>query len=479
MPKRVSFIRIVFFTALISIPVMSLSQETIIKIDTSDYIPIFFEGGLEYNLIVAASKGYSSEIERMIHQGADVDTETEQGVTPLIFAVANNRLSAVNTLLNYGADVNRITSGFETPLFIAVRNQNLEITEALLRNGADINFQDTYGTTPLHHSSIEGSFYITDLLLYYEAEIDKKDFDGTTPLMAAIWAGYTDVADLLIQNGANMEARDNDGFTPFLIAAQNGDTLLMNILFKKGVDIYEKNNFNWDALTLSIKSNQPAAAEFLLKKGDKWFAQNRKAIDPYDVAIKYRRKDFIDLLEKYGISQKDKTGFDQMALSLSSRLNLKDFYSGVAVAFKQPFLNAGFIAGFDTKIWYTKVLIKQSETLFYQYMDKSSVVYAGLFKDFALTDNLLRSNFFFYASLSAAYNFGNKFKGTEIAPESKLRVLPEIGLKWTKENLTIFSGINYMNTDFYKPVPFWARIGLSYNFFFDYVRAPGKIIKWY
>jgi hypothetical protein len=297
--------------------------------------------------------------------------------------------------------------------------------------------------------------------------------------MAAIWAGYADVADLLIQNGANMESRDNSGFTPFLIAAQNGDTLIMNILVKKGVDIYEKNNSNWDALTLSIKSNQPAAAEFLLKKGDKWFAQGRKAIDPYDVAIKYRRKDFIDLLEKNGISQKDKTGFDQMALSLSSRFNLKDFYSGVAISFKQPLLNAGFIAGFDTKLWYTKVLIKQSENLFYQYMDKSSVVYAGLFKDFALTDNLLRSNFSLYASLSVAYNFGNTFKGTEITPESKLRILPEIGFKWTKENLTVFSGIDYMNTDFFRPVPFWARIGLSYNFFFDYVRAPGKIIKWY
>ncbi|MCJ7448738.1 MAG: ankyrin repeat domain-containing protein [Bacteroidales bacterium] len=477
MPNKVSFIRIVILTALICTPVRSLSQD--ILIDTSEYIPIFFEGGIEYNLTIAATRGYSMEIERMILMGADVDAETSEGVTPLMFAVANNQLNAVNTFINYGADVNRITKGFETPLFIAVKNQNLEITETLLRNGADINFQNNYGTTPLHHSSIYGSFYITDLLLYYKAEIDRKDFDGTTPLMAAIWAGHADIVDLLIQNGANMEARDNDGFTAFLIAAQNGDTLLMNVLLRKGVDIYEINNFNWDALTLSIKSDQLAATEFLLKKGDKWFAPDRKAIDPYDVALKYRRKDIIDLLENKGISGKDKTGFDQMALSLNSRFNFKDIYAGVAISFKQPFLNAGFIAGFDTKLWYTRVLIKQSETLFYQYMDKSSVVYAGLFKDFALTDNLLRSNIFVYASLSAAYTFGNKLKGTEIAPESKLRVLPEIGFKWTKENFTLFSSIDYMNTDFFRPVPFWGRIGLSYNFFFDYVRAPGKIIKWY
>jgi ankyrin repeat protein len=480
MSTKVSFARIVFLVSIIFMPARLLSQNVqSTLIDTSDYIPIFFEGGLEYNLIMAASLGYSTEIERMILMGAEIDAETSEGATPLIFAVANNRLNAVNTLIYYGVDVNRMTSAFETPLLIAVRQQNLEITEVLLRNGADINFQNNHGTTPLHYASIEGFFYITDLLLYYEADVDRKDFEGTTPLMAAIWSGYPEIADLLIQNGANMEARDNDGFTPLLIAAQNGDTLIINMLLKNGVDIYEKNKYNWDALTLSVKSDQRPATELLLRKGDKWTSPERDAIDPYGVAMKYRRKEIIDILEKYNITGKESPGFDQMTLSLYSRFNVKNIYSGLSIEFKEPLLNAGFIAGFDTKLWYTRVLIKQNESLFYQYMDKSSVVYAGLFKEFPLTDNIFRSNFLFHASLSAAYVFGNKFKGTEIVPESKFKLIPEIGLKWIKNNFTFFSCVDYMKTDFYKIGPLWGRIGFAYNFFFDYVRAPAKNIKWY
>ena len=448
-------------------------------VDTSDYIPIFFEGGLEYNLIIAASKGYSSEIERMVLMGADVDAETQEGATPLIFAVANNKPEAVNTLIYFGANVNKLTTAFETPLLIAVRQQNLEIAEALLRNGADINFQDNHGATPLLYASISGFFNITDLLLYYEADADRKDFEGTTPLMAAIWSGYPDVADLLIQNGANMEARDNDGFTPFLIASQNGDTLIMNMLLKKGIDIYEKNKYNWDALTLAIKSNQLAATELLLTKGDKWTSPDRDGVDPYSVAINFRRKEIIDLLKKHNITGQQDHGFNQMALMIYSKFNFRDFYSGLSIELKEPALNAGFMAGFDTKLWYTKVMIKQNEGIYYQYMDKSSVVYAGLFKEFPLTDNLFKSNFSLRASLSAGYAFGNKFKGTEIVPENKFRILPSLGIRWTKSNFTLFSYVDYMHTEFYKIGPIWARIGFAYNFFFDYFRAPFKNIKWY
>ena len=38
-------------------------------IDTSEYIPLFYSQSLEYNLMIAASKGYATEIERLIGKG--------------------------------------------------------------------------------------------------------------------------------------------------------------------------------------------------------------------------------------------------------------------------------------------------------------------------------------------------------------------------------------------------------------------------
>ena len=493
--KRLSIINILFTFLILCFPGKSDAQE--IGIDTSGYLPLYYEGAPEYNLLIAASKGYSTEVERLILKGADVNVETNEGATPLILAISNFKLTSVITLLKYNADLDEITPDKLTPFLVAVRahltEKNsgykqvgsemdfpyLDIIETLIRYGADINIQDRYGVTALNFSAIYGDFDVVDLLLYYGADIDMKSYDGTTPLMAAIWSGYDDIADLLIQNGANLEARDNEGFSPFLVAAQNGDTLIMNILMKNGVDIYEKNIYNWDALSLTIKSNQIDATDFLLKKGNKWSDPVRKGINPYNVAAKYRRKEIFELLKKSNYPANYKPGIDQMALSVSSKFNPMDYYTGISFAFKEPLKNMGILAGFDTKLWYTKVFVKSSENLDYQYMDKSSLFYAGVFKDFPLTDNIFRSNIYFSASLSAGYSFGNKYKGTEKAPESKFRLIPGISFKWSKNNFNFITGIEYMNTEFHWIWPVWCRLGFSYNFFFDIDRAPGKIIKWY
>ncbi|MCX6325336.1 MAG: ankyrin repeat domain-containing protein [Bacteroidia bacterium] len=448
-------------------------------IDTSGYIPSFYAGALDYNLMIAASKGYASEIERIIGEGADINAETDEGATPLIFAVTNNRLAAVKTLLNFNPLLDKVTTSFETPLLIAVKNRNFEITEALIRAGSEVDYPDRQGATPLHHASINGYLDIVDLLLYYGASIDVKSEEGTTPLLASIWAEYTDVADLLIQNGANMEARDNDGFTPFLMAAFNGDTLMMDLLYKKGVDIYATNISHQNALTLSILADRRGAAAFLLRIGDKWTNSGRGVVNPYSVASKYRRKEMVNILEKNNVRGQLKYEIDQVGLTASSRFCLHDLYTGVSLSFKEPFLNEGFIIGFDMKLWYTRVLIKDSGHLFYQYLDKGSVAYAGLFKDFALTDRLYRSNFAFSTSLLAGYSFGNKLKGTLITPENKFMVIPAISFKWTKKNLSISLGMEYMKTEYYHVGPVWLRIGSSYSLFFDNIRTKAKTIKWY
>jgi ankyrin repeat protein len=464
---------------ILCIPVNLEAQIDIIEIDTSEYLPLAVPGALEYNLMLAALEGYYTEVERMILKGAEVDSETNEGVTPLIYAVINNKPKTVLTLLQYDADVNKTTGRRESPLLIAVKNENFEIAEILIRYGADVNYQSSYGAAPLHFASVYGFLRIADLLLYYDAETDIRTNDGTTPLMAAIWAGYADVMELLIRNGANMETRDNEGFTPFLIAAQNGDTLIMEILREKGVDIYEKNLHNWDALDLTIRSNQEEAAKMLLRIGDRWNDPDRNVINPYSVAITYRDKEMIDLLEKNSYQGSKKPNVDQVAISLSFKTDFRDFYSGFNIAFKEPLWNIGIISGFDTKPWYTRVLIKEQEGLFYQYFDKSSLVYAGIFKEFQLTDNLLKSNYSITTSLSAGYSFGNKLTGTLITPEDKFRVIPAVSFKMTKEKYNLITGLEFTNTDFYKIGPMWWKFGIQYNLYFNDVRAPLKDIKWY
>jgi ankyrin repeat protein len=479
---RLQFIQILFASVLLFTSGSAYSQSpdnAFAYYDTTDYIPSFFEAALNYDLMIAASRGYILEIDRLIKKGADVNSETEEGVTPIVYAVSNNRTKIAKMLIDYGADLNKLTARYETPLIIAVKNQNEEITEALIRGGADLDLTDNYDATPLHYASVYGYLQLVDLLLYYDVSIDKKTVEGTTPLLAAVWAENADVADLLIQKGANMETRDAEGFTPFLMAALNGDTLIMRLLYEKGVDIYAVNASNNNALTLAIIADHTDAALFLLRIGDKWAGQGSYSVSPYSVASKYRRKEIINLLKERKMPGNIKYEIDQVDIMASSKFFLHDFYTGVSLTFKEPYLNGGIILGCDTKIWYTRVLIKNSEHTFYQYMNKGSVFYAGLFKDFALTDNAFKANYELSTSLSAGYSFGNKLKGTLLAPGNKFMVIPAISLKWTKKDLSFSIGADYMKTEFYRTGPVWIRIGASYNIYFDNIRTKRKTLKWY
>jgi len=316
MSLKITVFRSIFAVTAVIFAVRLNAQVT--EIDTSNYMPLIFDGALEYNLTLAAALGYSSEVERLIKAGADVEAENAEGATPLYFAILNKKPETVKTLIKYGADVNKQSLLNENPLILSMKIRDQEIAEILIRGGADINYQTRSGVTPLHISAAYGMFNFADMLLYYDADIDKKDDEGTTPLMAAVWAGYPDIADLFIQNGANMEARDNEGFTSFLVAAQNGDTIIMDVLRKKGVDIYTKNKYNWDALALTIKSNHFHATEYLIKAGSKWDYGEREVVNPYNVAAKYRRKEILEYLKKKGIPGRYQPGFDQMSISFSS-----------------------------------------------------------------------------------------------------------------------------------------------------------------
>ncbi len=480
--RRLQDMRILFaFTLLfISGSVFSQVEETVNEYyDTIDYVPSFYRGALDYNLMIAASRGYTEEINRLIMKGADILSETDQGVTPLIFAISSNQTIIAKMLIDYGSDPNKLTLRNETPLIIAVKNENSEITEALLRAGADVDFTDRYDATALHYASVYDYRQIADLLLYYDASIDKKTVEGSTPLFASVWAGNAAIADLLIQNGANVEARDNEGFTPFMMAALNGDTLIMQLLFKKGVDIYAVNNSNNNALTLTIIADKSDATKYLLRIGNKWDNRGSRAVSPYSVASKYRRKDIFKILEDNKIPGNIKYEIDQVDIMASTRFFLHDIYTGASLSFKEPYLNGGIIVGLDTKLWYTRVLLKQTENMLYQYMDKGSVVYAGLFKDFALTDYAFKANFEISTSLSAGYTFGNVLKGTLIVPQNKFVIIPAVALKWTNKNLSFSLGADYLKSVFYHVGPVWLRIGASYNLYFDKVRTNGKTLKWY
>jgi len=479
---RIQFSAIVFIIVSFFIPVKTESQIPEIQgeyYDTSQYIPALYKDAVDYNLMIAAGNGYLAEIPKLIKRGARLSATDRNGASAIFFAVSNNQTEAVKMLIFYKADLNRTSSNGETPLLVAVKNEYGELAEILLHNGADVNYSDQYGATALHYSAIYGYLLETDLLLYYNAGINNRTIEGTTPLFAAVWAGNADIADLLVQNGADIKIRDNEGFTPFMMAALNGDTLIMDLLLNKGADIYAVNNAGHNALTLAIMNGSAETTSWLLNKGNRWAVTGNKNLDSYEVASKYRRKDLLPILQKNNVPGRVRLGIDQYTAGISTRFVSKDIYSGLNLSFKEPYINAGFNLGFDTKILATRVTIKQNDDLFYQYWEKSSMVYGGIFKDFSLNEKKLNSSSVISVSLSAGYLFVNQLKGTISTPPDSFKAIPSISYKQTWNRLSFYIGTEYIKSNYHNVSPVWIRVGFSWTTFFDDVRFHGKTIKWY
>ena len=398
-------------------------------------------------------------------------------LTPLIFAITNNQTDAVKVLLSHNPLLNEYTQNFETPLLIAVKSNNLPIAELLIRADADIDFPDAFGSSPLHYAAIYGYLDIVDMLIYYNANINEKTDQGTTPLLASIWAGNSDVADLLLQNGAIPSEKDDDGYTPFLMAALTGDTIVMDLLIKKGVDIYIKNNQKFDALNIAIASHKLDAVNYLLRTGEKWKNPDITVINPYDVATSYGNRKAVDLLKENKVPGKVSNGFNTAQFSISGKYS-NDFFNGISFSLKEPLLNAGLIFGCDMKLWYTRVNKRTDERVFYQYFDKSSMAYAGVFKDFALTYNPFKTNYSLSASLVAGYSFGNKLKGTLINESEHLSIIPGLTLKVSVSDFTGFAGFEYLRTNYYHTGSVWFRAGCTYSYSFKKIKIKKKTINW-
>lgn len=482
---RLIGIRIVLLSALMLMAGRASGQWELIekaiaeRIDTTDYVPLFYPDALQYNLMIAASRGYAAEIERLLNKGADVDFRTTDGVTPLIFAVTSGKPEAVDAVLSHTPELEIVTDDYETALMVAVKNNFFEIAERLIRAGADIEFRDRYGATPLHYAALYGFADMADMLLYYDADINTETTDGSSPLLASVWAGNVMIADLLLQNGALMEKKDNEGFTPFLLAAYFGDTVIMDLLYKKGVDIFAKTNKGYNALSLSIMSQSASAVEYLLNIEKNWAGPEKSITDPYAVAAKYQRKDVIEILRKNNVPGNVKYEFDQIEFSLSQRFTFKDNYTGFTMTFREPLLNMGIIAGLDTKLWYTRVLQKEASHIYSQFLNKGSVAYAGVFKDITLTSNYNKATTSFTATLLGGYSFGNKLKGTALVPENKFKIIPSASLRWTFQHLTFSVGMEYNRSDFDNTGPLWFRTGIGYVYYFDNIRNRIKLPKWY
>lgn len=432
-------------------------------VDTSAYIHNEYEAD-NINLQIAASMGACNEIIRLFVRGADVNNFTGSMARPLHYAVSSGKWEAVEILLLLGADPDMDDMYGNTPLITAVRANNLVIAEKLIRYGASLIKADRYNSAPLHHAAALGNFGITDMLIYYDSPMEINDNEGNTPLMTGVCFGFHDIADLLLQSGADPNARDRRGYTPLMAASQNGDTLMMRMLIDAGVNLYAVNNEGVDALGCAVISSQKASVEYLLEKGNRWNTASGTKAGAVNLANIFGQYDILRMMQDRGMEGKRIFSFNELSFSATGLISPVYSMAGASLTIKDPGLRTGITFGATANPLKQRLLVQGNDNVYYQYQFKSTLIYAGIFREFLLTPQTGEIKVRFIPSLGFGYRYHSLYEGTEDRPDDGFHLIPAADLGIGIRSLGLSAGLSYIRFPVYRAGPIWISLKATCSF---------------
>lgn len=159
-------------------------------------------------LMTAIFWGRPELAQSLIDKGADINSEENDGKTPLSLARDKNLQDIVAVLEARNALEEGPTRGpkaiqWGAPIFEAVTARNADQVKALLdKDPKLVNARNAQGETPLIATAFSGNMDIEDVLLAHGADVNLKNNGGDTAMKKALFFGNTDFVDALKEHGA-------------------------------------------------------------------------------------------------------------------------------------------------------------------------------------------------------------------------------------------------------------------------------------
>ncbi len=181
----------------------------------------------------------------------------------LILAARKSNVEAVKTLLAKGADVNTKTEYGATPLFFACDRGNVEVVQLLLDAGAEINIMDKfYNSPPVSWAVMKDHGPIVKLLL------EKGARSKELVMSSAVNQGKKSVVKSVLE----LSGFTPENLTAYLTAAEkNGHQEIADLLKNAGAKPKPKVEYKIDAETLKIYEgvyqNDNVEFTFKIKEG--------------------------------------------------------------------------------------------------------------------------------------------------------------------------------------------------------------------
>uniref|UniRef100_A0A672Q0W8 Ankyrin-1-like n=1 Tax=Sinocyclocheilus grahami TaxID=75366 RepID=A0A672Q0W8_SINGR len=180
----------------------------------------------------------------LLRVGAQINSVTQDGLTPLHLASQSGHTEAVAQLLEGKADIHVKDKQGRTALHCAAAQGEVSVIQLLLAAGSDANATEKEKKTPLHLAAMEGHTKAVSVLLAGKAKVGAKDMDGCSPLHHTARNGKERAAGVLLASGKTKNVDDKNVWrrTPLHLAAEHGHELLVGLLLENGAKINSMDN---------------------------------------------------------------------------------------------------------------------------------------------------------------------------------------------------------------------------------------------
>jgi len=102
---------------------------------------------------IASRENRLEDLERLISEGADLNSQSDTGETALMYSARNCSVKAVQTLLKHGAEVNLKNENGRTALTLAAMESCAKVVRLLISHpGTHVKERDNFGKTALDYA---------------------------------------------------------------------------------------------------------------------------------------------------------------------------------------------------------------------------------------------------------------------------------------------------------------------------------------
>ena len=181
-------------------------------------------------IIASAANGFVDVTNIFIDAGADVNYQTKpEGLTALFAACENRSFFIIDALLRAGANPNTLTEMGFSPLIIASAYGRVDIVRRLLESGAEPDMAHPENVSALMYACSTGQESTVELLLSLgkdRIDVNRVHSLGGAAIMEAVTVGNIPIYRMLVNAGANVSIQDFDGVNLLITAATHGQTAM-------------------------------------------------------------------------------------------------------------------------------------------------------------------------------------------------------------------------------------------------------------